>query len=455
MAKPSLARGMRDFSPQDIYSREHIFDTIRQVYRKYGFQPLETPVVETLEVLLDKYGEEGDKLLFKILNNGEYLADTAQDALAEKDYKRITPTITEKGLRYDLTVPLARYVAMNRNDLVFPFKRYQIDKVWRADRPAKGRYREFYQCDGDVIGSYSFLYDAECMLIFDEVFYQLDMPDFIIKFNNRKILGGLAEAWNFQDKFGQFAIAIDKLDKIGEDGVVRELGSRGFTETQIHQFQQLLRLNGSIEEKLDTLDTWFTNSETGKTGVAEIRRVLQYLAEVPFKRASLELDLSLARGLDYYTSTIYEVVMKDMQIGSVASGGRYNDLTASFGLPDMPGVGISFGAERIYDVLKEKDKLPKDNKHKAKVLLSNFGGNEELYAFKMMQQLHEEGIYCEMYPTDAKIQKQFQYAEKKGIPYLLFIGAKEIENQIYPLKNLNSGAQEELSWPQLLEVLKY
>jgi histidyl-tRNA synthetase len=453
MAKPTLVRGMRDFSAQEIYAREYIFTVIRETYRKYGFQPLETPVMETLEVLTDKYGEEGDKLLFKVLNSGDILSAIDENAIAAKDHKKITTAITEKGLRYDLTVPLARYVSMNRNELAFPFKRYQIDKVWRADRPQKGRYREFYQCDGDVIGSYSLMYDAECILIFDDVLHRLDMPDFTIHINNRKILGGLAEAWDFKDKFGAFAVAIDKLDKIGEDGVVRELGGSGFSETQIHRIQQMFRLSGSIEEKLAVLESWFADSPTGQKGIQELREVLRFLSSVKLKRAKLELDLKLARGLDYYTSTIFEVTLDTVQMGSIASGGRYDELTASFGVPDMPGVGISFGAERIYDVMRDLNLLPQ-SRSKVDVLVANFGGEEETYSFKVLQDLHEENISAEMYPSSAKMNKQFGYADKKGIRYVLLIGSQEIADHNFQLKNLETGHQESLSWPQLLDVLK-
>jgi histidyl-tRNA synthetase len=410
-------------------------------------------VVENLSVLTEKYGEEGDKLLFKVLNSGEYLNDVQPEALTAKDYRNITPKITEKGLRYDLTVPLARYVAMNRNDLVFPFKRYQIDKVWRADRPQKGRYREFYQCDADVIGSYSLIYDAECILMFDEVLTALKLPDFIIKVNNRKILSGMAEAWGFADKFGAFAIAIDKLDKIGENGVVQELGSKGFTETQIHRFQGLLRLNGTTEEKLNTLEGWLAESETGKKGIAELREVLEYVSMNTLKKAEIQLDLGLARGLDYYTSTIFEVTLKTVQMGSIASGGRYDELTASFGVPDMPGVGISFGAERIFDVLRDLNLLPGNAKTQVRVLLANFGKEEERYAFKTLGRLREAGISSEIYPASAKLPKQFTYAEKKGIPYLLLLGSNEMSNNSYPLKNLETGEQKTLSWEELLSTL--
>ncbi len=450
--KPGLARGMRDFGADELYAREHIFSTIRQVYQKYGFGPLETPAIENLSVLTGKYGEEGDKLLFKVLNSGPYLDDIDAAALSSKDYKKITPGITEKGLRYDLTVPLARYVAMNAHQLTFPFKRYQIDKVWRADRPQKGRYREFYQCDGDVIGSYSMMYDAECILIFDEVLGALGLPDFTIKINNRKILSGLAEAWGFTDKFGQFAIAIDKWDKIGENGVVQELGSRGFSETQIHQVQHLFRLAGTIEDKLKTLDTWFVNSKTGKKGIAELRELLSFLETVAPKKAILELDLKLARGLDYYTSTIFEVVLNEVQIGSIASGGRYDELTAGFGLPNMPGVGISFGAERIYDVLKQMNRLPQNHKNKVKALILNEGSEKEKSGFALLAYLRGENIAVEMYPSVEKSGKQYGYAEKKGINYVISLASGENGGEI-SVKNIISGEKQNTNWAALASLL--
>lgn len=453
MIKPSLARGMRDFSPQEVYKREYIFDIIRKTYRKYGFQPIETPVIENLSVLSGKYGEEGDKLLFKVLNSGEYLEKISAEDLQEKNYKKITPAITEKGLRYDLTVPLARYVAMNRNTLVFPFKRYHIDKVWRADRPQKGRYREFYQCDADVIGSNSLLYDAECILMFDDVLTQLNIPPFEIKINNRKLLSGIAEEWDFADKFTSFTIAIDKWDKIGEEGVIRELGGRGFTETQIHKMQMFFRLKGSNEEKLQQISSWFQKSETGKKGIAELQEVLGYLKQTQLQKAEIELDFTLARGLDYYTSTIFEVKIKDYPMGSIASGGRYDELTATFGLPDMPGVGISFGAERIYDVMLDLNLLPEEETSTVKVLIINFGGEEEQFAFGLLQKLRAAGIGAEMYPSAAKMGKQFQYAEKKFIPFVLIAGSEEIKAETYKLKNLASGEQMSISWEELKEGL--
>ena len=454
MAKPTLARGMRDFLPKQVYERQYIFNIIRTTFEKYGFQPIETPVIENLSILSEKYGEEGDKLLFKVLNSGEYLSDVNQDDLSAKNHSAITSKITEKGLRYDLTVPLARYVVMHRNDIVIPFKRYHIDKVWRADRPQKGRYREFYQCDADCIGSPSLLYDAECILLFDDALNQLNVPDFIIKVNNRKILAGIAEAWDFTDQFKDFVIAIDKWDKIGEDGVIRELGNKGFSEAKIHAIQQLFRVTGSNSEKLETLKTLLLNSPTGNKGIEELEKVLDYLSGTPLNKGIIELDFSLARGLDYYTSTIFEVVLKNYAMGSIASGGRYDELTAGFGMSDMPGVGISFGAERIYDVLADLNLLPEMAASSVKVLLVNFGGEEEKFAFSLLQKLHTENISSELYPADSKIGKQFQYAEKKGIPYVITAGADEIRDHVYQLKNIINGEQEKLNLESLIAKLK-
>ncbi|MCX6351736.1 MAG: histidine--tRNA ligase [Bacteroidetes bacterium] len=450
MAKPTLAKGMRDFSPQEIRYREYIFSTIKSAFTKYGFMPIETPAIENMEVLSGKYGEEGDKLLFKILNSGNFLEGVNEDLLSQKDYKKLSPAITEKGLRYDLTVPLARYVVMNRNDINFPFKRYHIDRVWRADRPQRGRYREFYQCDADIIGSYALLYDAECIALFDEVLSALNMSAFTIKINNRKILSGMAEEWGFTDKFTSFTIALDKWDKIGEEGVVRELGERGFSETQIHRMQQLFRIKGTHEEKLKTLDSWFLTSEVGKKGVAELREVLSFLSEITLHKAETELDFTLARGLDYYTSTIFEVVLKEVKMGSIASGGRYDELTATFGVPDMPGVGISFGAERIYDVMKELNLFPEMSPSSVKVLLINFGGKEEKSNFYMLHKIRQNNIAAEMYPSDAKIVKQITYAEKKGIPFILIAGEKEWETGQFQLKNLATREQVEVGLEELI-----
>jgi histidyl-tRNA synthetase len=456
MSKPNLSRGMRDFTPLQFAERDYIISIIKNIFEQYGFQKIETPVIEQLSTLMGKYGQEGDKLLFKILNNGEYLNDVSEEDLVQKNYKKITASITEKGLRYDLTVPLARYVAMNRNELVFPFKRYHIDKVWRADRPQKGRYREFYQCDADVVGSDSLLIDAELIAIFDNVFNKLDIGKPIIKLNNRKILAGIAEEWDFSDKFNDFVIAIDKLDKIGENGVVQELGSRGFSESQIHKMQMLIRLTGTNQEKLNQLKTWFNNSEVGKLGVQELEQVLTYYNQLNpnTTNSSLEIDLSLARGLDYYTGSIYEVIIQDSGMGSVCGGGRYNNLTESFGVPDMPGIGISFGLERIYDIMVGLKKFPQINPSKTKALFINFGEESMDYILPISNQLRKNNIAVEIFPNEVKIGKQIQYAEKKQIPFVLIAGASEkLENKI-TIKNIQKFSQETISILELTDYLK-
>lgn len=451
MSKPSLARGMRDFLPEEVRQRSLIFSTISKVYEKYGYVKLETPVIENLSVLTEKYGEEGDKLLFKILNSGPYLEDVSAKALAGKEYKKVTPAITEKGLRYDLTVPLARYVVMNRNELAFPFKRYQIDKVWRADRPQKGRYREFYQCDGDAVGSASMLYDAELVFIMDEVLSALNLPPVTIKINNRKILSGLASANGFADKFTAFTVAIDKLDKIGEDGVIRELAALGFEESQIHIVQQFFRLKGTNKEVLIQAENLMQNDETGKKGIEELRELFSFIDCSPLQKAEIKIDFSLARGLDYYTSTIYEVIIKDYNMGSIAGGGRYDELTASFGVPDMPGVGISFGAERIYDVMKDLNLFPDLSGAGTKVLLVNFGGEDEKASFKLLQTLRANGIASEIYPDGkAKIGKQFSFAEKKGIEFVI----KPISEGLYSCKNIVNGEQGNYSNTELVQFFQ-
>ncbi len=454
MVKPSLARGMRDFSSREIAAREYIFDTIRQACVQYGFQPLDTPVIEQMNVLTEKYGEEGDKLLFKILDSGDYLEKVDGDILADRDTRRLTSAIAEKGLRYDLTVPLARYVVMNRNALTFPFKRFQIGKVWRADRPQKGRYREFYQCDADAIGSASLLYDAECVVLLADVLNRLDLPRFEIKINNRKILAGLAESWSFGDRFTEFTVIIDKWDKIGEDGVVRELGTRGFTETQIHRVQSLFRLQGSTDDQFDTLANWMQGNPQGLKGIAELKEVLAYLEKTEIGGGEVKPDFTLARGLDYYTATIFECILPEHAIGSIAAGGRYDELTAAFGLPDMPGVGFSFGAERIFDVLRELNRLPGLDKPTVQVLVINFGGDDEKYAFGILNELHKAQIAAEMYPSAIRMGKQFAFAGKKNIPFALIMGAQEIADKTFALKDLNTGDQTIHSWAELVDILQ-
>lgn len=441
LVKPSLSRGMRDFTPQEVVSRQYLFGVIKQVYQLYGYQQLETPAIEQLSVLTGKYGDEGSKLLFQILNNGEYLADVPAEDLTKINYQRITPAITEKALRYDLTVPLARYVVMNRQHISFPFKRFQIDKVWRADRPAKGRYREFYQCDADVLGSYSLQYDAECLMMMNVVFTKLNLPRFTLQLNNRKILLAIAEVWDFQDKFQYFAQAIDKWDKIGEDGVIREIGQRGFTENQIHKVQMLFRLSGDNASKLEELNTWFNSNEMGKAGVLELFQILEHCEQNGMPEGVIRISPILARGLDYYTGSIFEASINDYPMGSIASGGRYDDLTASFGLDGVPGVGMSFGAERIFDVLTDLNLLPNATEYITAVLVLNMGEeNSTIYA-KVTYLLRQAGITADLYHQPAKIAKQLQYADSKKWRYALILGDDEISNNYYTLKDLKSGNQ--------------
>ena len=455
MIKPSLPKGMRDFSPEEVYKRKVIFSTIRKVFRIYGFLPIETPAMEHLETLTEKYGEEGDKLLFRVLRSGDYLSKTPEEELEHPDSRTLTRHISDKGLRYDLTVPLARYVTQHRNELLLPFKRYQMQPVWRADRPQKGRYREFTQCDADVIGSTSLHFDAELTLIFDAVFTQLGLPQVVIKLNNRKLLSGIAEAVQAGDKFIDMTIAIDKWDKAGEEGVQQELQQRGFQVGQISKLLELLKLEGTNSEKLDRLDQELRETKDGPQGVQEIREVLEMVKQCQPHSAELEVNFTLARGLDYYTGTIWEVKCKDVpEVGSIASGGRYDELTATFGVKDMPGVGISFGADRIYDVMEHLQLFPAITKSVPDALLINFGGTEAAYAFKVMQDLRQRGIRAELYPDDAKVGKQFKHADKWGVPWVITIGKEEREQGQYGLKNLETGQQQEVNWDQLVETLK-
>ncbi|MEX0965661.1 MAG: histidine--tRNA ligase [Bacteroidia bacterium] len=453
MIKPAIPKGMRDFSPEEVFRREYIFYSITQIFRRYGFLPIETPAMENIKTLTQKYGEEGDKLLFKVLNSGDFLKNVPEQELQEGSSAAIGRSIAEKGLRYDLTVPLARYVAQHRNDITFPFKRYQVQPVWRADRPQKGRYREFYQCDADVIGSKSFIYDAELICLFNNVFKELNLPDIDIKVNNRKILYGITEKFGLENKFTDFSISIDKLDKIGIEGVNKEMLNRGFSEEEAGNLISVLNLKGNNKEKLENIKLKLTSSPSAMQGIEEMEQVFNFIS-LTGANQKVEFDISLARGLDYYTSTIFEVVSQKVKIGSIASGGRYDDLTATFGLPDMPGVGISFGADRIYDVLMELERFPATELFTATVLLMNLGNEEELTTFSIMQQLREEGIAAEMFPEAAKLGKQFKYADKKRIPYALIAGKEERETGRYSLKNLASGEQQALTIGEIAEKLK-
>ncbi|NVN94254.1 MAG: histidine--tRNA ligase [Bacteroidetes bacterium] len=448
--KPSIPRGMRDFGPTEMIRRNYIFDTIRSVFQVYGYQPLETPTMENLSTLMGKYGEEGDKLLFKVLNSGNYIEKATEESF--QDYKKLTTIIAEKGMRYDLTVPFARYVVMNRNELTFPFKRYQIQPVWRADKPQKGRYREFYQCDVDVIGSNSLLNEAELVNVSDAIFSKLGI-NVIIKINNRKILAGIAEIIGFPNKIIDITIAIDKIDKIGIDKVNAELLEKGLSEKAIQQLQPILKIGGNNSDKFLTISEFLANSEIGMQGIAEIQTLFDYLKKQEIK-AEYEIDLTLARGLNYYTGAIFEIKAKDVQMGSISGGGRYDDLTGIFGMPDMSGVGISFGADRIYDVMSELNLFPTEVQISTKVLFVNFGENEINYCLPVVSRLRKNGISTEVYPDAAKIKKQFSYADAKKIPFVIIVGEEEIKNNAYKVKDMNSGTETTLFSDEIFSFFK-
>lgn len=431
--KPSIPKGTRDFGQREMAARNYIFDTVRSVFRTYGYSQIETPAMENLSTLLGKYGEEGDKLLFRILNSG--------DAFSGVDFdKPLTPQVCEKGLRYDLTVPFARYVVQHRDELSFPFKRFQIQPVWRADRPQKGRYREFYQCDVDAIGSKSQLCELELVQIVDKVFEKLDVR-VLLKINNRKVLTGLAEICGFPDKVVDITVAIDKLDKIGLDAVKQEMLSKGLTPEAVEMLEPVLTLSGTTSEKIAVMRSMMGSSPTGLKGLDELEELFGYVEAAGIKTA-VELDLSLARGLNYYTGAIFEVKALDWQIGSICGGGRYDNLTGIFGLPDMSGVGISFGADRIYDVLMGLDKFPKDLRSSTTVLFANMGAEEVRYILPVAAELRGEGIAVEIYPDAAKLKKQFDYADRKFIPFLSINGGSEVEAGVVNIKNLSSGEQK-------------
>jgi histidyl-tRNA synthetase len=439
--KPSLPQGTRDFGPEIVRKRNYIFNTIRSVFELYGFQPLETPAMEQLETLMGKYGEEGDKLIFKILNNG--LGDPKNIEKSKTAFEKVLqgkndPNLTERALRYDLTIPFARYVAMNHGQLSFPFKRYQIQPVWRADRPQRGRYREFYQCDADVVGSQSLLNEVELAAIYQTTFQKLGVA-VEIRLNNRKILAALAEVCGGADKMTDITVAIDKLDKIGLEKVREELAQRGLTEQQVSSIEQYLTIEGSNTDKLTRLKTLFADNATGQKGIEELEWVLQYTPS-----ASLVVDLTLARGLNYYTGLIFEVRALKVSMGSIGGGGRYDDLTGLFGVPNIPGVGISFGVDRIYDVMEEEGLFPEDVHTGSQLLFFNLGEAESRAAFNLMQQLRDRGIRCELYHEQAKFDKQFKYAEKKNIPFAVILGSKELAEGTCVIKDLKKGTQETL-----------
>ncbi|MEM9718666.1 MAG: histidine--tRNA ligase [Bacteroidota bacterium] len=447
--KPSVPRGTRDFLPAVMIRREFIFDTIRKVFKKYGYAPLETPSLERLDVLTGKYGEEGDRLIFKILNSGDFL----QKARSLDDSNKLASEIAEKGLRYDLTVPFARVVVMHQNELSFPFKRYQIQPVWRADRPQKGRYREFYQCDADVVGSDSLLFEAEFIAIYDEALSTMGLKDFSIMVNNRKILTGYADLLGKPEKVGDICIAIDKWDKIGKEGVEQELDKRGIGEKEAQQLFEILAFEGTFEEKLSFLSGVFQDSDIGQTGVQEMQTVWNTYQYLDRFQGSVDFNLRLARGLDYYTGTIYEVKANHVKIGSIGGGGRYDNLTGVFGKPGLSGVGISFGADRIYDVLEALD-LFDSTATSVEIMLVNFGEPLVYEALGVLSRLRKEGIQAEMYPDAVKLKKQFTYANKKGIKYLLLLGEEEKATGSFQLKNMEVGTQESLNFDQLLSLLR-
>ena len=447
--KPSIPKGTRDFGPVEMAKRNYIFNTIRSVYELYGFQQIETPAQETLQTLMGKYGEEGDKLLFKILNSGDYLSKIEDSELTERNTLRLASKICEKGLRYDLTVPFARYVVMHREELQLPFKRYQVQPVWRADRPQKGRYREFYQFDGDVVGSDSLLNEVELMQIVDTVFTRFGVR-VQIKINNRKILTGIAEVIGAADKIVDITVAIDKLDKIGIDNVNAELREDGLTDEQIEKLQPIIMLEGTNEQKLETIAQVLASSETGLKGVVETRYILSFLTSL---NNEIQLDLTLARGLSYYTGAIFEVKALDTPMGSISGGGRYDNLTGIFGMPGLSGVGISFGVDRIYDVLNALDLYPKDSLQTTQVLFINFGEKETAYCLPIIAKVRQAGIRAEIFPDSTKMEKQMSYANAKQIPFVVLAGDNEIAEGKVTLKNMETGEQTLVSADELIAKL--
>ncbi len=449
--KPSIPKGTRDFSPTEMARRNFIFDSVKQVFQRYGFQQIETPAMENLSTLMGKYGEEGDKLLFKILNSGDYISKVDEAELQKRNSIRLTNKISEKGLRYDLTVPFARYVVQHRNDISFPFKRYQIQPVWRADRPQKGRYREFYQCDVDMIGSNSLLNELELVQIINDVFCKLNIST-TVKINNRKILAGIAETIGEADRIIDITVAIDKLDKIGLEKVNQELIDKGIPEEAVQKLQPILQLSGTNSEKLDQIEQVVAASEVGTKGVEEMRTLFGYISGFELQTI-VELDLTLARGLNYYTGAIFEVKANDVQIGSICGGGRYDDLTGIFGMPDISGVGISFGADRIYDVMNQLEIFPDEAITSTKVLFINFGKTEENFCLPILAKLRAANVNAEIYPETAKMKKQMTWADRKQVAYVAMVGEQEMEQGKINLKDMKTGKQELLTPEELIKIL--
>jgi histidyl-tRNA synthetase len=452
--KPSIPKGTRDFSPAEVAKRNYIIENIQHQFKKFGFQPIETPSFENSDTLMGKYGEEGDRLIFKILNSGDFLRKADEKAYTEKDSLKITSSISEKALRYDLTVPFARYVVQHQNEIEFPFKRYQIQPVWRADRPQKGRFREFFQCDADVVGSDSLWQEVEFVQLYDAVFTALNLKGVTIKINNRKILSGFAEVIGEKDKLMDFTVALDKLDKIGEEGVKREMLEKGISEAALDKIQPIFSLNGDFSEKIDVLKQILTTSETGKAGISELEFIQRAILSMPLKTAIIDLDVTLARGLNYYTGAIFEVAApQEVKMGSIGGGGRYDDLTGIFGLKNMSGVGISFGLDRIFLVLEELELFPPAVTGNTRVLFINFGEKEALYALKAVRKLREKNVTAELFPDSAKMKKQMNHANKRNIPFVVLAGEEEMAQEKYTLKNMKSGEQQTVNAEELKAIL--
>ncbi|MBC7921002.1 MAG: histidine--tRNA ligase [Ferruginibacter sp.] len=453
MTKPSVPKGTRDFGPDQMVKRNFIFDTIRRTFQRYGFLPLETPAMENLSVLMGKYGEEGDQLLFKILNSGDFAAELGEPDWREGS-KKVTPKIAEKGLRYDLTVPFARYVAMNRHEITFPFRRYQMQPVWRADRPQRGRYREFYQCDADVVGTGSLLCEAEIVGMILEILDGLGIPDFTLKINHRQILAGIAAVIGAEGKEGEMCVAIDKLDKIGRAAVVEELRQRGFSDDAVRKLDPVFELGGSTAERFAQLKALLTSSEAGLRGVDELEQVWQLTRDSGLPDERMLLDVTLARGLSYYTGAIFEVKPNHGSVGSISGGGRYDNLTGAFGLKDVSGVGISFGVDRIYDVMEALNGFPADHYATTQVMFTHFDAEAGRYALPLLRQLRGAGINAELYPEPGKLKKQLDYANQKNVPYVILIGSDEMQTGQLTLKNMQMGTQRKLTMAEVLAVLK-
>ena len=452
--KPSIPKGTRDFGPNEIAKRNYIFDTIKNAFKKYGFQPIETPSFEKSETLLGKYGEEGDRLIFKILNSGERVKNADLKALEEENLPRFANSLSEKALRYDLTVPFARYVVQHQNDITFPFKRYQIQPVWRADRPQHGRFQEFYQCDADVVGANSLWQEVEFVQLYDEVFSNLGLNGVTIKINNRKVLSGIAEVIGASDKLIDFTVALDKLDKIGAKGVKDEMLSKGISASAIEKLEPLFNFSGGFENKLSQLSGLLSDSAIGMDGVQELDFIYKAIQSLGLTTATLDLDVTLARGLNYYTGAIFEVAApKGVKMGSIGGGGRYDDLTSIFGLKNVSGVGISFGLDRIYLVLEELNLFPDTRKDHVNVLFINFGDKEALYGLQAIKRLRAAGVNAELYPTSAKMNKQMKYANNTAVPFVVLVGTDEIEANQYTLKNMETGLQQTVSFEALLQHL--